>query len=196
MVIREPFTLTDPSAFFLQPASPNSANTKPSAPTSSRAAPPKKPPAPSAIPPALSASSATPSATTPSPPSSSPRAPAPALQPKKSAARSLVIALRKQNHSVYEISEALKAQKLPLSPTAVREVLKAEGFAACPAAWMRNGPSARGPRSKPVADVRAFSLAPRQFFTTLRRPVSVPAPNWLACPRRLWPRPPACPVPK
>jgi transposase len=53
-------------------------------------------------------------------------------QPKKSAARELVIKLRKQNHSVYEISEALKEQKFPLSPTAVREVLKEEGFAALP----------------------------------------------------------------
>src|SRR5712691_4585483 len=37
--------------------------------------------------------------------------PGPRSQPKKSAARSLIIALRKQNHSVYEISESLKAQK-------------------------------------------------------------------------------------
>ena len=58
--------------------------------------------------------------------------PGPRTQPKKSAARPLIIALRKQNHSVYEISESLKAQKLPLSPTAVREVLKAEGFAPLP----------------------------------------------------------------
>jgi hypothetical protein len=58
--------------------------------------------------------------------------PGPRTQPKKSAARPLIIALRKQNHSVYEISESLKAQKLPLSPTAVREVLKTEGFAPLP----------------------------------------------------------------
>ena len=58
----------------------------------------------------------------------SPR-PGPRSQPKKSAARDLVVRLRKQNHSVYEISEALKEQNCPLSPTAVQEVLKAEGFA-------------------------------------------------------------------
>ena len=40
--------------------------------------------------------------------------PGPRSQPKKSAAHSLVIELRKQNHSVYEISDALKAKKLPL----------------------------------------------------------------------------------
>jgi len=58
--------------------------------------------------------------------------PGPRSQPKKSAARDLIVRLRKQNHSVYEISETLKEQKCPLSPTAVREVLKAEGFAPLP----------------------------------------------------------------
>ena len=58
--------------------------------------------------------------------------PGPREQPKKSKARDLVIALRKQNHSVYEIAAALKERALPLSPTAVREVLRAEGFAPLP----------------------------------------------------------------
>jgi transposase len=56
----------------------------------------------------------------------------PTAQPKKSAARDLVVRLRKQNYSVYEISHALKEQKQSLSPTAVREVLKEEGFAPLP----------------------------------------------------------------
>jgi hypothetical protein len=89
----------------------------------------------------------------------------PRSQPKKSAARSLVIALRKQNHSVYEISQALKERKLPLSPTAVREVLKAEGFAALPRRLDEERPKRPQPTVEPVADVRAFSLAPRKFFT-------------------------------
>lgn len=89
----------------------------------------------------------------------------PRSQPKKSAARSLVIALRKQNHSVYEISQALKERKLPLSPTAVREVLKAEGFAALPRRLDEERPERPQPTVEPVADVRAFSLAPRKFFT-------------------------------
>ncbi len=89
----------------------------------------------------------------------------PRSQPKKSAARSLVIALRKQNHSVYEISQALKERKLPLSPTAVREVLKAEGFAALPRRLDEERPQRPQPTVEPVADVRAFSLAPRKFFT-------------------------------
>src|SRR6266568_619352 len=89
----------------------------------------------------------------------------PRSQPKKSAARSLVISLRKQNHSVYEISQALKEQKVPLSPTAVREVLKAEGFAALPRRLDEERPERPQPTVEPVADVRAFSLAPRKFFT-------------------------------
>ena len=91
--------------------------------------------------------------------------PGPRTQPKKSAARSLILALRKQNHSVYEISEALKAQKLPLSPTAVGEVLKAEGFARLPRRLDEERPQRPRPTVEAVADVRAFSLAPGRFLT-------------------------------
>lgn len=91
--------------------------------------------------------------------------PGPRAQPKKSAARQLIIALRKQNHSIYEISEALKAQQLALSPTAVREVLKVEGFARLPRRLDEERPQRPGPQVEPVADVRAFALGPRRFFT-------------------------------
>lgn len=91
--------------------------------------------------------------------------PGPRHQPKKSAARSRIIALRKQNHSVYEISQQLKAQHLPLSPTAVREVLKAEGFAALPRRLDEERPQEPAPLVQPVADVRAFSLPPSRFST-------------------------------
>jgi hypothetical protein len=91
--------------------------------------------------------------------------PGPRLQPKKSPARPLIVALRKQNHSIYEISQALKAQNLSLSPTAVREVLKAEGFAALPRRLDQERVQRLGPTVEPVADVRSFSLASRKFFT-------------------------------
>jgi hypothetical protein len=91
--------------------------------------------------------------------------PGPRAQPKKSAARPLIIALRKQNHSVYEISETLKAQKLPLSPTAVREVLKAEGFAALPRRLDEERPQRPRPTVEAVSNVCEFSLAPRRFLT-------------------------------
>jgi len=89
----------------------------------------------------------------------------PRSQPKKSAARDLIVQLRKRNYSVYEISETLKEQKRPLSPTAVREVLKAEGFAALPRRLDEERPDRPRPTVEPVADVRDFSLAPRRFTT-------------------------------
>jgi len=91
--------------------------------------------------------------------------PGPRSQPKKSAARDMIIRLRKQNHSVYEISEMLKEAGRPLSPTAVREVLKEEGFAALPRRLDEERPSYPRPTAEPVADVRAFSLEPRTFAT-------------------------------
>ena len=91
--------------------------------------------------------------------------PGPRFQPKKTAARALVVALRKQNLSIYEISEALKAQNLPLSSTAVNEVLRVEGFAPLPRRREDERPKSPRPTIEPVADAREFSLAPRQFFT-------------------------------
>jgi hypothetical protein len=90
----------------------------------------------------------------------------PRSQPKKSAARDLIVVLRKQNHSVYEISEELKSRKLVLSPTAVREVLKEEGFAPLPRRLDEERPYRLGPTAEPVADVRSLSLAPRTVTTS------------------------------
>lgn len=89
----------------------------------------------------------------------------PQAQPKKTAARQLIIQLRKQNYSVYEISHSLHEQKCPLSPTAVREVLKAEGFAPLPRRLDHERPSCPRPTIEPVADVRQFGLNDRSFVT-------------------------------
>jgi transposase len=94
----------------------------------------------------------------------SPR-PGPRSQPKKSAARELIIRLRKQNYSVYEISQTLKERTAPLSPTAVREVLKEEGFAPLPRRLDEERPQYPRPTIEPVADMREFSLAPRTLTT-------------------------------
>jgi hypothetical protein len=93
-------------------------------------------------------------------------APGPREQPKKSKARDLVVALRKQNRSVYEIAEALKEQSISLSPTAVREVLRAEGFAPLPRRLDEERPARAGPTVEPVADVRQFALLPGTQFLT------------------------------
>jgi hypothetical protein len=90
----------------------------------------------------------------------------PREQPKKSTARDLVVALRKQNHSVYEISEALAERKLSLSPTAIRELLRAEGFAPLPRRLDEERPARLGPTAEPVADARAFALLPGTQFVT------------------------------
>jgi hypothetical protein len=92
--------------------------------------------------------------------------PGPREQPKKSKARDLVVALRKQNHSVYEIAEILKERAMPLSPTAVRELLRAEGFAALPRRLDQERPARPGPTVEAVADVRAFTLQPGTHFAT------------------------------
>ena len=89
----------------------------------------------------------------------------PRSQPKKSAARDSIIQLRKQNHSVYEISESLAELGLRLSPTAVREVLKEEGFAPLPRRRDEERPDRPRPDREAAADVRVFSLASRRFTT-------------------------------
>lgn len=94
-----------------------------------------------------------------------PAQPGPKSQPRKSAAHDRILALRKQNHSVYEISEALREEGLRLSPTAVREVLKQEGFAPLPRRLDEERPERPRPTIEPVANLADFSLAPRRFTT-------------------------------
>ena len=76
-----------------------------------------------------------------------------------------IVQLRKQNQSIYDISEALKKEGIRRSPVAVAAVLKQEGFSRLP----RRKDDERPPRSKPTAgdqaDVRALSLEPRTIST-------------------------------
>lgn len=103
----------------------------------------------------------------------------PRTQPRKSKAREVVLALRKQNHSVYEISEALKAQGMPISPTAVREVLRADGFAPLPRRLDEERPARLGPTVEPVADVREFALVPGAQFVTRCGGLFLFLPQWV-----------------
>jgi hypothetical protein len=93
--------------------------------------------------------------------------PGPREQPKKSKARDQVLALRKRNYSIYDISRALKEQGSPLSATAVREILAEEGFAPLPRRLDEERPTWIGPTTEAVADVRSFVLSPREFTTKL-----------------------------
>src|SRR3990172_4567183 len=85
---------------------------------------------------------------------------------RKLAARGHAVALRKKNHSVYEISELLKEDhKIVLSPTAVREILRQEGFAPLPRRRDDERPQQPRPTVEPVADARLFSTTERGFTT-------------------------------
>jgi transposase len=86
-------------------------------------------------------------------------------QPKKSRAHDQIVALRKRNYSVYEISQALKEQGMALSATAVREVLAAEGFAPLPRRLDEERPVRIGPDVQAIANVGDFVLTPREFTT-------------------------------
>jgi hypothetical protein len=91
--------------------------------------------------------------------------PGPREQPKKSRALEQIVALRKRNYSVYEISRALKEQGTPLSATAVREVLAEEGFAPLPRRLDEERPDRVGPNVQAIANVNDFVLGPREFTT-------------------------------
>jgi transposase len=93
--------------------------------------------------------------------------PGPRQQPKKSRAHEQIVALRKRNYSVYEISRALKEQGTPLSATAVREVLAEEGFAPLPRRLDEERPFRVGPNVEAVANVQDFVLAKREFTTRM-----------------------------
>jgi len=165
MVIRQPFNLTDPPGFFLQPALPKQRQYEALRAYFVEHRPSHEVARAFGYSPGAFRVLCHDFCHNPKPAFFLTTRPGPRHQPKKSAARSLIIALRKQNHSVYEISEALKAQKLPLSPTAVREVLKTEGFASLPRRLDEERPQLPRPAVVAVADVRAFSLVPRRFLT-------------------------------
>ena len=78
----------------------------------------------------------------------------PRAQSRKDPARETIIALRKQNYAVSEISEALKDAGIKLSAMAVDEVLKSEGFAPLPRRSLRARPDQPRPNVEAVSDVR------------------------------------------
>jgi hypothetical protein len=80
-------------------------------------------------------------------------------------ARDQAVALRKQNYSVYDISEALKERELDLSPTAIRQILREEGFAPLPRRLDEERPEKPGPQAQAYADARAFGLVESSFET-------------------------------
>ena len=89
----------------------------------------------------------------------------PQSAPKADPLRELIIALRKQNLSIYDISRNLAHQGHSLSPVAVAQVLKDEGFARLPRRADDERPAGTRPTTAEVADVRQLDLDPRAFST-------------------------------
>jgi hypothetical protein len=89
----------------------------------------------------------------------------PQAAPKTEPLRQLIIALRKQNLSIYDISRTLTHQGNSLSPVAAAQVLKEEGFARLPRRADDERPPAARPTAAEVADVRQLDLSPRSFRT-------------------------------
>jgi hypothetical protein len=91
----------------------------------------------------------------------------PQSQPRKDAVRARVIALRKQNMSVYDIRDELeRSGKYRLSATAIQEVLRDEGFSRLPRRADDERPDRPRPTADYIADVRQFVLIENQTFTT------------------------------
>ncbi len=84
---------------------------------------------------------------------------------KQKRLRQEVVALRKQNLSVHDISRALARDGEALSPAAVAAILKEEGFAKLPRRGDEERPDRPGPVTADVADVRQLDLAPRHVHT-------------------------------
>jgi hypothetical protein len=93
--------------------------------------------------------------------------PSPAEKPLSKPARlhEQVVALRKQNLSVHDISRALATEGESVSPATIALILKQDGFAKLP----RRADDERPDRPRPViadmADVRQLDLTPRSFRT-------------------------------
>ena len=94
-----------------------------------------------------------------------PPAKGPQKAPKKENLQKQVIALRKQNFSIYDISKLLMREGRPLSPVSVSTILKGEGFARLPRRRDEERPPEPRPIVAEVADVRQLDLSPRQVRT-------------------------------
>ena len=79
--------------------------------------------------------------------------------------RQRVITLRKQNLSIYDISQALGHEGTSLSPVAIDGILKQAGFARLPRRLDDERPPGTRPTVAAVANVAELHLEPRQFRT-------------------------------
>jgi len=140
------------------------ASMKPFEPTSSIVSLRPKSPVASATPQGVFVSSATNCVKIQNASSSSPSKRSPGCSPIR-ALRDQIIALRKQNFSIYDISRLLQEAGHSLSPVGVSLMLKEEGFARLPRRRDEERMQGHRPEVAEVADVRQLDLSPRHVHT-------------------------------
>ena len=82
--------------------------------------------------------------------------------PKRDAVRERILALRKQNHSIYDIHQVLEESGHQLSLAAIWQTLREEGFARLPRRADEERPLTLRPTA---ADIRQLDLTPRSLRT-------------------------------
>ena len=85
--------------------------------------------------------------------------------PKRDAVRERILALRKQNHSIYDIHQVLEESGHQLSLAAIWQTLQEEGFARLPRRADEERPPTLRPTAADVADIRQLDLTPRSLRT-------------------------------
>ncbi|GFP21914.1 hypothetical protein HKBW3S06_01140 [Candidatus Hakubella thermalkaliphila] len=89
----------------------------------------------------------------------------PQKSPKRGLVREQVLALRKENLSIYDISRVMETKGHPVSAARISLILKEEGFARLPRRKDEERPAAARPVVAPLADARQLDLSPRQCRT-------------------------------
>jgi hypothetical protein len=87
------------------------------------------------------------------------------VQKQRDDLRIRIVALRKQNLSIYDISRTLARDGLELSAVAVNQILRDEGFARLPRRLDDERPPGVRPEQADIADVRQLDLGDRSFRT-------------------------------
>ncbi len=94
-----------------------------------------------------------------------PPAMGPKQAPKKDSVRERVIAMRKQNLSVYDIAHLLAEEGESLSVPSINNILQEEGFARLLRRKDDERPDRVQPDAASIADVRLLNLDPKQIHT-------------------------------
>jgi hypothetical protein len=84
---------------------------------------------------------------------------------KTSRLQERIVALRKQNFSIYDIVRALRQEKETISAPAAWSILREAGFAKLPRRRDEERPAGPHPTKAPIADVRTLDWTPRELRT-------------------------------